>query len=94
MKEWNSHQQEKCQKLFEKKELNFILQSKSPFSGVGDFEMEAMLGGMYGGLDDITERPKGYDKLICVPVGNVDWVGITIWVGEKVTSDCDVGMCG
>ena len=44
--------------------------AKVHFSGEGDFEMEAMLRGMYGGTNDITERTKGYEELICVPVGN------------------------
>ena len=55
--------------------------------------MEAMLRGMYGGTEDIAERTKEYEELICVPVDNEYWVGSTIWVGKEVNIDSDVGVC-
>ena len=55
--------------------------------------MDAMLREMQGGPDDITENPKGIDKLIFGEVGNVDSVSSTSRIGYNGTSDCDVGIC-
>ena len=50
---------------------------------VGDFDMEEMLRGMYGGTDDTAETTIGYEEFNWVPVGDKVWVGIIIWVGKE-----------